>query len=44
MKTFGKHLFPGVHIDPIQRDLLVIFTTGMLIAAALILIGFALLQ
>ena len=39
MKAFGKGIFPG-HIDPIQRDLLIVFMTGMLVAAALVSVGF----
>ena len=35
MKGFVKHLFPG-HIDPIQRDLLVILSIGFVVAAAIV--------
>jgi hypothetical protein len=39
MKAFGKEIFPG-HLDPIQRDLLIVFMTGMVVAAALVSLGF----
>jgi hypothetical protein len=39
MKAFGKGMFPG-HIDPIQRDLLIVLAAGMLSATALISVGF----
>lgn len=36
MKAFGKIVFPDLHINPIQRDLLVILTAGFLVAAAIV--------
>jgi hypothetical protein len=36
MKAFGKNIFPGIHIDPIQRDLFLVLTTGFLLAAAIV--------
>ncbi|HZY78105.1 MAG TPA: hypothetical protein VFE50_01185 [Cyclobacteriaceae bacterium] len=36
MKAFGKNIFPDIHIDPIQRDLLLILTTGFLVAASIV--------
>ena len=41
MKAFGKHIFPG-HMDPIQRDLLVVLTIGFVTAFALVSVGFVL--
>lgn len=41
MKAFGKGLFP-LHLDPIQRDLLLIFTVALGVAAAIVSIGFVL--
>jgi hypothetical protein len=37
MKAFK---IPGIHIDPIYRDLLMVATAGVLIAIALISVGF----
>lgn len=39
MKAFGKEIFNG-HIDPIQRDLFIVLATGLLVAGALISLGF----
>jgi hypothetical protein len=36
MKAFGKNIFTGIHIDPIQRDLFLILTAGFLLAAAIV--------
>jgi len=36
MKAFGKNIFPGIHIDPIQRDLFLILTAGFVLAVALV--------
>jgi hypothetical protein len=38
MKTFGKNLIPGIHIhiNPINRDLLVITAMGLLAAMAMV--------
>jgi hypothetical protein len=36
MKAFGKNIFPDIHINPIQRDLLLILTAGFLLAAAIV--------
>ncbi len=36
MKAFGKNIFPGIHIDPIQRDLFLVLTAGFLLAGALV--------
>lgn len=32
MKLTGKNRLPDLHMDPIRRDLLVVITTGLLIA------------
>jgi hypothetical protein len=40
MKSPGKILPP--HLDPIQRDLLVVFTVALAVAAAIISVGFVL--
>ena len=37
MKAFGKHIFPGIHVDPIQRDLIIVMISG--VAAAVAIIG-----
>ncbi len=34
MKTFGKHIF-DLHINPINRDLLLVMLSGLLIAMAI---------
>lgn len=36
MKTIGKNLFPGFGFNPIHRDLLVVISTGLLIAVAIV--------
>ena len=36
MKAFGKSIFSGIHVDPIQRDLFLILTTGFLLAGAIV--------
>ena len=36
MKAFGKNIFPGINIDPMQRDLFLILTAGFLLAAAIV--------
>jgi hypothetical protein len=38
MKTFAKHLIPGIHlhISPISRDLLVIAISGLVVATAML--------
>jgi hypothetical protein len=40
MKTFGKNIFNEIHLDPISRDILVVMTMGLLVALALVSIGF----
>jgi hypothetical protein len=40
MKAFRKEFFP-VHLDPIQRDLIIIMMVGLLVAATFISVGFA---
>ena len=40
MKAFGKQIFPG-HLDPIQRDLIIVMTVGLVIATTLVSVGFA---
>lgn len=39
MKAFGREIFPG-HLDPIQRDLLIVLMVGFAIAIAFISVGF----
>jgi len=36
MKAFGKFNFPEIHVNPIQRDLLLILTAAFLVAAAIV--------
>jgi hypothetical protein len=38
MKTFAKHLIPEIHlhINPINRDILLIAVFGLMVAAALL--------
>ncbi len=36
MKAFGKHILPDIHLDPIQRDLLILAASGFLLAAAIV--------
>jgi hypothetical protein len=36
MKAFGKHILPGIHMDPIHRDLLIVTTAGFVLAAAIV--------
>jgi hypothetical protein len=36
MKAFGKTIFPGIHVDPIQRDLFLVLAAGFLVAAAIV--------
>jgi hypothetical protein len=36
MKAFGKNILPDIHINPIQRDLLLILTTGFFVAWAIV--------
>ncbi|MFZ5999035.1 MAG: hypothetical protein ACOYW3_00870 [Bacteroidota bacterium] len=40
MKTFGKNLLGDIHLDPISRDILVVMTMGLLVAMAIVSIGF----
>jgi hypothetical protein len=40
MKAFGKSFFESIHIDPIQRDLLLVLTTGFFVAAAIVSVVF----
>jgi len=39
MKAFGKNIFPDIHIDPIQRNLLLVLTTGFLLAGAIVVVA-----
>lgn len=39
MKTFGKNLLPEIHINPINRDLVLIISTGLLAALSLVTAG-----
>jgi hypothetical protein len=34
MKTFGKNLLPEIHVNPINRDLIIVLFTGLLLALA----------
>jgi len=36
MKAFGKNILPDIQINPIQRDLLLILTTGFFVAWGII--------
>ncbi|MEQ1588002.1 MAG: hypothetical protein ABL895_19120 [Cyclobacteriaceae bacterium] len=36
MKSIGRNLFPGFHLNPINRDLLIVISSGLLIAMAII--------
>jgi len=36
MKAFGKIIIPEIHIDPIQRDLVLILAAGFFVAAAIV--------
>ncbi len=36
MKAFGKNILPDIHINPIQRDLLLILTIGFFVAWGII--------
>lgn len=40
MKIVGKNLIPELHFNPIHRDLLAVMTAGLLVALALVSIGF----
>jgi len=39
MKTFSKNLLPELHVNPINRDLLVVVMTSLMVAMALVTIG-----
>jgi hypothetical protein len=39
MKAFGKVIFPEVHINPIQRDLLLVLAAGFFVAVAIVSVG-----
>jgi hypothetical protein len=43
MKAFGRGILPP-HLDPIQRDLLIVLVTALAIAAILVSVGFGLLH
>jgi hypothetical protein len=36
MKSFGKYFSGGFHINPINRDLILVVTLGMIIAMSII--------
>ncbi|MBL7871516.1 MAG: hypothetical protein JNM78_07890 [Cyclobacteriaceae bacterium] len=36
MKTIGRSLFSGFQVNPINRDLLIVISSGLLIAVAII--------
>jgi hypothetical protein len=36
MKAFGKTIFPEIHVNPIQRDLLLILMAGFCVAVAIV--------
>lgn len=36
MKAFGKQIFPEIHVNPIQRDLVIVAVSGFAVAAAII--------
>lgn len=36
MKSFGKHFLPEIHLNPIGRDLVLVTTSGLLVAMAAI--------
>jgi len=36
MKTITRNLFSGFHVNPINRDLLIVISSGLLIAVAII--------
>jgi hypothetical protein len=42
MKSFAKNLIPGGHFNPIYRDLLLVTAMGLLVAFALVTVGFIL--
>jgi hypothetical protein len=36
MKAFGKTIFPEIHVNPIQRDLLLILMAGFCVAVTIV--------
>jgi len=36
MKSIGRNLLNGFHLNPINRDLLIVISSGLLIAVAII--------
>ena len=39
MKNLNKNLFPEIHVNPINRDLLVVLSMGLLAAMAIVTFG-----
>jgi hypothetical protein len=39
MKTFSKNLLPELHLNPINRDLVVVGLSSLLIAMTIVTIG-----
>lgn len=42
MKSLTKHWIPWIHFNPIYRDLIVVAAMGLLVAFAIVTVGFIL--
>jgi hypothetical protein len=39
MKPFGKNIFTDLHINPINRDLMLVMVSGLLVALAIVTVA-----